>query len=140
MKVGFTGTRKGMTKKQRLSLQSTLEAFIKLDGATIEEFHHGDCIGADAEADAIAYEYANNMIIHPPIDSKHRAFCNSNDTSGIYTILEPKDYLDRNKDIIDAVDVLIFAPETKEEQLRSGTWYTVRYAKKKGKQIIGLEP
>jgi hypothetical protein len=42
MIIGFTGTRYGMTDKQKSSLQSILS---KLE--TITEVHHGDCIGAE---------------------------------------------------------------------------------------------
>lgn len=48
MKIGFTGTRQGMTPAQRLKATHWLA---KLSAT---EFHHGDCMGADAEAHAIA--------------------------------------------------------------------------------------
>ena len=141
MKVGFTGTRKGMNSKQILALQEVLEELAPEDNIMMDEFHHGDCEGADEQADNIAWQYFNHVVIHPPIDVKYRAYLGYEpDYTGFYKILKPKEYLERNKDIVDAVDVLIFAPETKEEELRSGTWSTVRYARKKGKRVIGLEP
>jgi predicted Rossmann fold nucleotide-binding protein DprA/Smf involved in DNA uptake len=47
----------------------------------------------------------------------------------------PKAPLDRNRDIVDAAAVLIAAPKEMTETLRSGTWATVRYARKQGKQV-----
>ena len=40
-------------------------------------------------------------------------------------------YLERNKNIVNAVDFIIAAPDG-PEKVRSGTWSTVRYAKKVG--------
>ena len=51
-RVGFTGTRKGMTTAQRITLQNILlGTMIGADELTI---HHGDCAGVDAEVHAIA--------------------------------------------------------------------------------------
>ncbi len=50
-------------------------------------------------------------------------------------VLESKPYLERNRDIVDASEVLIACPSTREEVMRSGTWATVRYARKKGMKI-----
>jgi len=52
MKVGFTGTQAGLTPKQKLELRSLLMDYRD----DITEFHHGDCIGADADAHEIAAE------------------------------------------------------------------------------------
>ena len=46
----------------------------------------------------------------------------------------PKPYLDRNRDIVDACEVLLATPDG-PERLRSGTWSTVRYARKIGKPV-----
>lgn len=130
IKAGFTGTQQGMTDIQ----QRVLSAILKRLGAG--EFHHGDCVGADAEAHAVVYKLGLFIVIHPPKDSKKRAFCYSLKT----TILCPKDYLDRNHDIVDETDFLIATPKTKDEELRSGTWATVRYARKIGKRVHIIYP
>ena len=93
------------------------------------EFHHGDCVGADSNA----YNIIRHIIptcpihIHPPEKEKTRAFCD-----GYSVIHEPKPYIERDKDIVDAVDVLVATPRGSNEELRSGTWATIRYARKKG--------
>lgn len=133
IKIGFTGTQEGMTDIQKKKFSGFIN---KID---ISEFHHGDCIGADEDAhDMINLSSASQSftIIHPPIKKDKRANCEI--ISG--TILEPKEYLERNHDIVDSCDLLIACPKEKTEQLRSGTWATVRYAKKQKKNILIIYP
>lgn len=127
MKIGFTGTREGMTEKQKTELKKQFKSL------KIKEFHHGDCIGADEEAHKIfSSKYSNFKIyIHPPVNPSKRAYCLSDN------IFPEKPYLERNKDIVDRCDLLIAAPKGKEEP-RSGTWATVRYARKNKKKIVIL--
>lgn len=121
--VGFTGTRRGMTDRQigRLS-----EALITLKSEGFSIFHHGDCIGADEEAHDVAVRLGYTVVVHPPNDSRARAFKPSS------ADLPEKPYLARNHDIVDACAVLLAAPVSSVEELRSGTWATVRYSKKTG--------
>ena len=55
-------------------------------------------------------------------------------------ILQEKEYLVRNHNIVDSTDMLIGCPKEMQEQLRSGTLATIRYAKKKNKKIIIIFP
>jgi len=127
MIVGFTGTRKGMTDGQVKYFASELS----LLNAT--EFHHGDCIGADEQANKVARSMGIKTAGHPPIDSKNRAFCKCD------MWFEPKPYLERNCDIVNACDVLFVAPRFNYEEQRSGTWSTFRFADKIGTKIIMVE-
>lgn len=129
IKIGFTGTQQGMTDSQKRVISTFI---FKLKGNS--EFHHGDCIGADTDFHKIIVETYNKIIIHPPINSKKRSFCKAD------VILECKEYLDRNKDIVDNTDILFVVPSSKIEQLRSGTWSTYRYAIKKNKPIFIFYP
>ena len=129
MVVGFTGTRKGMTEKQKSELKWVI--FEYLQYSAIKEVHHGDCVGADSEFHHVMQDLT--VVIHPPEDDRYRANCRGN------IILEPKPYLERNHDIVDACDVLIATPEGPEKQ-RSGTWATIRYARKLGKHIVIVDP
>jgi len=117
MKVGFTGTREGMTEDQKETLYKLL-----LDPLP-DEFHHGDCVGADEEAAEIASELGIQVVAHPPDDSKLRAYYEHNDKT-----LVPIPYLVRNMNIVDEVEWLIAAPKNRVDK-RGGTWYTIRYAK-----------
>lgn len=120
IRIGFTGTQNGLTDAQEAALD---RLFAELEHHAIE-FHHDDCIGADARAHDLADNYTFDIEIHPPDKDNKRAFC----TGGI--IHPEKPYLDRNKDIVDCCDTLIACPNG-EERLRSGTWSTVRYARKR---------
>lgn len=120
MKVGFTGTRHGATPAQLDMLCRLLKEL----GAT--ELHHGDCVGADAEAHQIAKTLGLDVIIHPgPEDNAAlRAFC-----QGATLTHEPKKHLERNRCIVECTDTLIGCPEEDAEQQYGGTWYTIRYAR-----------
>ena len=129
--VGFTGTAEGMTRRQKRLFAS------KIVEVQPFEFHHGDCIGADAEAHDIVRKLLPQcrIIIHPPSVNAKRAFC-----EGAYLILPPKDYLVRNKDIVSASSLMFATPKECDEQLRSGTWATVRYARTSGVEIRIIFP
>ena len=128
MKVGFTGSQRGMTAKQRFAL-------LKVLGENkVEAFHHGDCVGADLEAHLIVRSKPNiDVVVHPPSNPKKWAFLLGT------TNLLPLPYLGRNKNIVNFTDVLLAAPAGPESALpRSGTWMTVRYARKVGKKVVIL--
>jgi hypothetical protein len=94
--IGFTGTQEGMSEKQRSSLRQVLAGFFA-DGARV--FRHGDCVGADAQAHAIAKATGFRVVIHPPSDDSKRAFCQGD------AVLTPRPYLVRNRHIVDASSV-----------------------------------
>jgi hypothetical protein len=134
MKLGFTGTRNGMTAKQKDSVITYLTGIQDV----LNEVHHGDCIGADTEFHHLIRTMfkpaAVRVIGHPPINSGHAAG-NSFDYS--YT---PRPYLSRNKQIVDEVNKLLACPKGHSQYMRSGTWSTVRYARKIGRPIVLVFP
>ena len=144
MKVGFTGTQFGMTREQMRTLDKLF--FETFRDHHEVEFHHGDCIGADAQAHEIFCRVANvieapaSIIIHPPTDPKKRAWCDSAPWRIPLHIRARMPYLDRNKAIVDGADFLIACPQTFEEKVRSGTWSTVRYARRTKVQILIIQP
>lgn len=131
MIVGFTGTRDGMTPRQKAAFGVLI--------TSAEQLHHGMCVGADSEAEAIAKQRAPNCCRtgHPASDvpDKYRANCLDTDE-----VLPAVPAMERNGTIVDACDLLIAAPRALQEELRSGTWATVRYARKSGKPVIILDP
>ena len=156
--IGFTGTREGLSNRQREALPAVI--WHHINSMTVVDvtekdirFHHGDCLGADEEAhDSLLWcmpQVLKNLriFIHPPKIDKNRAFCNekplptylSNGENAIH-VLPAKDYLVRNHDIVDEANLLIACPRTEQEEQRSGTWATVRYARRNSKPIIILYP
>ena len=131
MNIGVTGTRYGCQIDQHLSLINVLRTFRQVYGEVT--FHHGDCLGADQEAALIAQGLRFWVVGHPPSNPKHRGFFNSDHTH------PEKDYHTRDRDIVDDSDVLIACPDGPERP-RSGTWYTVNYARKIDKPIFIIYP
>lgn len=136
MKVGFTGTRQGMTVDQYDTFVKTVERLYADAGLGVREWHDGDCIGADDEA----HSYAENIPgvyvhIHPSNLSRQRAY-NSSDFE--YDEMTP---LKRNEVIVNSVDVMIATPSGETEIPRgSGTWATIRYARKTKTRLIIIWP
>jgi len=128
MIFGFTGTRKGMTIMQKAMFRTMLTLW---NG---DKFHHGDCLGADQQAGDLAKIHGCFIEIHPPSDPKFRARCKGD-------IIHPeKPYLYRDKDIVNACDFMVGTPRGMKEELRSGTWATIRYAKKINKRLTIIYP
>lgn len=128
MKLGTTGSRFGTTEEQE-------RMFVELiSNMTIEEFHFGNCIGWDTIAYDIfkIFKPTIKTISHPPIN---KAYYKPN---GDVT-RKPKEYLERNKDIVNESDIIIACPITKEKN-RSGTWHTIRYAKNQNKIVVIIYP
>jgi len=121
MHVGFTGTRFGMTRRQRDEVRGIL-LFLQPT-----HVHHGDCIGSDDEFHSMVREILPSctIVVHPPKYTSQRAFCVGDQTR------KPDGYLDRNRAIVQASDRLIATPHEMFPVLRSGTWATVRYAQAK---------
>ncbi len=141
MKFGFTGTRAGMTEKQNKACVSIFENF---NG---KEIHHGDCIGSDYEMHQSFIYQPIDIVVHPPIVDKFRAYCGgrlitmASDGTGVHKTIEfrrPKSYFARNRDIVEETDALIAAPLTEEE--KGGTWYTINYARQLKRHIFIVMP
>lgn len=130
--IGFTGTRRGMTVPQARGVVR----FLAFQPESVAGFHHGDCVGADAQAHSLALQVGIRRIeIHPPSDPRARAFC-----QGAAVVHEEKSYRDRNHDIVDASHLLLAAPGGQEGK-RSGTWATIRYARRAaGMPIVIIMP
>ncbi len=122
--IGFTGTRKGMSNEQRTWLPFHVGQIIVGDWDDLW-FHHGDCKGADSEAHDIMKSLGFKICIHPPSNSKYRAFRSGDVTEDVHQ------YLIRNRHIVDRSSYMFACPAQHLEIARgSGTWSTIRYARK----------
>lgn len=137
MNIGFTGTRNGMTEEQKHEVETLLKRFL------VGHVHHGDCVGADADFHSIARSLQHPLdssskrfavIIHPPVDESHRAFCKD------AWIRPAKTHFARNRDIVIECDILIATPRLMIEEDHGGTWYTIRFARKQSKRIVIMWP
>jgi hypothetical protein len=107
----------------------------RIDGIT-PEFHHGDCNGVDVQAAKIARELGYKIVCYPPKLTEEQGFFGGD------VVHEPAGYLERDRAIVDACDVLLVCPKQMSWQPKGGTWYTHDYAKKIGKpfNVIWPEP
>jgi hypothetical protein len=129
MKAGFSGTREGMTTAQYHALWNLMHQL------KVTEWHHGDCVGSDAESHILALEMKLYIVIHPPVDETHRAFC-----QGANEVRPPKTHFARNRDIVDETVLLLATPLLNVPQERGGTWYTIRYGVKRDHQPYVVWP
>ena len=123
MIVGFTGSRSEPTAQQLDWLRETLVR------VRVTEFHHGDCIGADAAAHTVVRRLGPEIrvVIHPPTNPQYRAFCFGDET------LPEAEYLERNRVIVRSCKLLLALPSGPEYK-RSGTWSTIRFARRLRKE------
>lgn len=129
MRVGFTGSQGGMSKAQRTTVSKVLQELKP------RELRHGDCVGADAEVHDIALSLNIPVVIHPPTESSKRAFC-----QGAAAVRPVESYMVRNDHIVRSTHLLVAAPPSRREVLRSGTWATVRRARTANKIVIFVYP
>jgi len=136
MNLGFTGTRDGLGEKQNAGLFIIVHKL--KDDLKIKEIRHGGCKGGDTSFHLMLPPQYNNKIFIHPGDIQQFEFWNIQD--GSFKVFEPRPYLERNKDIVNPSDIMIVCPNGYKEKIRSGTWSTYRYAKKRGKKIIIIYP
>jgi len=137
--LGVTATRNGLTPAQgrvaALLLRGTPQH-------PIRELHHGDCVGGDADVDAIAAALGVYRVIHPPDNPALRAFClpDGHDPYTLGRVLPPLPYKVRNRVIADSCWCLLAFPATIREQPYGGTWSTVLYARSRGLPLVLVRP
>lgn len=131
--IGFTGSQTEPTPKQ---CQTLLELLETLFTSGYTRMNNGDCIGSDAKAFELFRSFPGSYIVgHIPSKSEKRAFCQFDEEN------KPLPYLARNRTIIRDSDILVACPAQKNEKMRgSGTWHTIREARKKGIPIFMVFP
>lgn len=124
MNISFTGTRQGFNAFQA----STLHAYLEKYKSHIAKAFHGNCNGADIQFHKLLREVFGRTIwigIYPSnINNNYEVF---KDADWVAPFVEPP--LIRNQTLVDSGDVLLATPRKRQEELRSGTWHTIRYAR-----------
>lgn len=123
LRVGFTGTRGGMSKPQLESCRALLTSWMTLDQH--RSLAHGDCVGADSQADYMARSLNYNIIIHPPLDPKLQANCYKPGDQ----MMDRQEYHVRNTAIVHSCERLIATPKSMD-RVTGGTYFTMVYARK----------
>lgn len=132
--VGFTGTSRGMSPYQKQEIRRQLTYLRDHEGYT--HVRHGACIGSDDQFGRIAKELGYHVTAHPgysPRNPENLIF--RAETEYCDLVLEPRPFIARDHDIVDQSDTMLATPIGKEER-RSGTWTTIRYTIKVGREIV----
>lgn len=133
-RIGFTGTRDLQLISDERK-KGIINFFIDLLDKHVDRditIIHGGARGVDTYIHDIALVHDLNVEIYPAHNSPL-----ANEEK--YVMALPKNPLSRNKDIVDNSDLIVAVPiDPENEELRSGTWATVRYARKLNREIIFL--
>lgn len=133
MVVGFTGTQAGMTWQQKHEVQQRIHIWKHHDRRDVRAIH-GDCVGADADFDEICAKEGVPRECRPSNIKEKRA------NTGAREIAPPWPPLDRNKFIVFDATCMIACPKTMEEEMRSGTWMTIRFCRRMKRALLLVWP
>ena len=129
---GFTGTRAGMTERQK----DNSRAALMLGKPAI--IRHGAAFGSDREFHAIWREELPDRFADVwPADSKSAKLFDDQDNVAVNPVMPP---LDRNVEIVKRSKFIIATPHTEQEEQRSGTWSTIRHARRLKVPVLILWP
>jgi hypothetical protein len=142
MILGFTGTLRGMTHEQKAIAE------LRIVELRPSVFIHGGASGADTDAHCIiidripGFDFPHTIEIYPedsPLRRRHQYWrfpehrIAAKASGRDFILHNPDKPLARNLTIVQRCDHLLATPDSHEEKLRSGTWATIRYARKAGK-------
>jgi hypothetical protein len=140
MKIGFTGTRNGMTPAQKTAF-SRLISQLRPD-----EFRHGACIGADTDSVCVARFLSIPVrIAMPGVFAKSGLNHLRSQAAINESTIEspPMTMFARNRLLVDSSDQIIAAPKQNERPAAKsggGTWQTIEYAEKRRKRVHIIWP
>ena len=130
MILGFTGTRKGMTRQQENAVAEYLQR------NTVIKHLNGACAGADREMFWLVInrcEQAEVTLLPGDLDQWYWArWVSSICKQHKVTVAKWQTYQTRNRKIVNGSNKLLATPKENHEIARSGTWSTVRIARKAG--------
>lgn len=131
--LAFTGSREGVTAAQGRTLHRLLRL---LFGQGYRRMHNGCAIGADEVAALLARQTGYDVWGFPSDrpDQVSAAACEA-----CVLLHPPAEPLGRNRLMVDGAILLVACPAG-AEVMRSGTWSTVRYARRLGKVVWLCQP
>jgi hypothetical protein len=131
--IGITGTRRGMNDNQRASFTA------RISQADLKSFHQGCCVGVDFESCQIVRQIHRDSVRifgHLP-ENKELLM----DPLSVCDFLYPPvSYYKRDRNIVRRVSVLYVIPLSFVPEPRSGTWYTMNFARKLNKPVVIFWP
>jgi hypothetical protein len=133
--IGFTGTRQlNLVSRERLDKLDELVHSLCKSGAT--DSHEPGATGLHGCADG-ADQYFHNVCLKYGVPVYGRPCRFVSDTSQYARMYPVEEPLSRNRKIVEDCAILIAMPiDPENEELRSGTWATIRYCRKAKKQLI----
>jgi hypothetical protein len=141
LNIGISGSRQFTPEPQRARFTGTLGKITRTYPGIVV-IHHGCCTGIDELAHAVGRKTDGCQIFgYPGTDARGKSPYRMRDREGFAKIFPPAVYSERNRAIVAASTFLIGAPlypEDDPRSLRSGTWQTIRYARKTRKPVITI--
>jgi hypothetical protein len=125
----FTGTQEGMTLGQLSRVRALLREL------SPKYVLHGACVGADDEFDEIAAVMGIKRHVFPStVAAKRVSDARLRSRTGSEVVIhEAAQPLVRNRTMVNYGEAVIACPKSDAEVLRSGTWATIRYARRRRK-------
>ena len=128
MIVTITGSQKGWTPEQRAFMRDVL--------ANTSFLHHGACPGVDQQCHT-EFAKPHKTKAWPSNMEQLRCALHRLAQSHVHSVMPP---LVRNRRMVDEAHRVYACPKEFHEIVRSGTWATIRYAKKTGKFLTIIWP
>lgn len=138
--IGISGSQHGGTAAQ---LEKAVGLALSVaDPQEEAEVHHGMCRGVDTQMHFLLRARLPNARIHgwPGVNKSGQSPTRGMADHFVDVLHGEMPYLDRDREIVRAVETLIALPRTHVEQNRSGTWFTVRRARDRGIEIFIVFP
>lgn len=131
--LGSTGTRDGNTPQQ----WHTVRRLVCEIKPTV--YRHGGCVGSDAQIHKIIHGFRLvqdvEIHVHPMIYLPGQEIWEAKDLAEPYIRHRAFLPITRNHHIVDNSGIIIATPkEFVEQKVGSGTWATIRYARRKEKE------
>lgn len=141
--LGITGSRVPLADAQKHSLGIMITAIMRITG--LKAIHHGCATGTDETSHGIALTIPGADIYGHPGYGNNKSQPHLMDLRPEeFTLLYPaKPYRERNKDIVTYSRLILACPlypENDTRSARSGTWQTVRLARRTQKPVILIIP